>query len=86
MPRRLLVCFCLLVCIAPVHAGHGAGKSKSEAVASADDASQQKRRDALRESLKSSVDDATYGPRQLSPQQKAELRQQLRQHDSQASK
>ena len=86
MSRRLLVCFCLMVCIAPVHAGHGASKSKHEAAEPADDALQQKRRDALRESLKSPVDDAANGPRQLSAQQKAELRQQLRQHDSQASK
>ena len=43
-------------------------------------AERQRRRDALRSALKSQGEDASssYAPKQLSPQQRAELREQLR--------
>jgi hypothetical protein len=46
---------------------------------SAEQAQKQKRRDNLREATKLPVEGAALGARQLSPQEKLELRQQLRQ-------
>lgn len=46
----------------------------------------EKRRDSLRQSLKRQQDDQPIVERKLSPQQKAELRQQTRQHLSNSKK
>lgn len=81
MSRTLCTLIALLLCtgVHALDARQGAG-AKADATAAADEmAIKQRRREVLREVLKLPVEDAPASVRQRSAQEKAALRQQLRQ-------
>ena len=82
MSRTLPALLVLLLCTSSVHAldARQGAASSADATAITDEmARKQKRRDVLREALKVPVEDTPATARQMSAQEKAALRQQLRQ-------
>jgi hypothetical protein len=90
MSRRPLALILLLALSWSAHALDarvGAAAATDSNESAAEQAQKQKRRDVLREALKLPVADVPSAPvRQLSSQEKAELRQQLRQQRLDVSK
>ncbi len=81
MPRSILHLLLPLTLVWPVHAAYAQGKVQTnENIVVA--AQAQKRRDGLRETLKAPVPEVDATKRRLSPQQRAELREQLRKQDT----
>lgn len=79
MPRHFLLFTLALTCAAAVQAVHVPGHLPADEDPTGEQL--KKRREALRASLKAPVDEGDTSRRRLSPEQKAELRQQLRQQE-----
>ena len=88
MARRLIALIPLsLLCwnAQALDARQSSGQAPGMDALSNEQAQKQKRRDNLREATKLPVEGAAPGARQLSPQEKLELRQQLRQQRQELS-